>query len=343
VPDPSTVLLTRLKPPANAAHHVRRARLLDVLDDSTRAPLTLLVAPAGSGKTVLLSSWAAESTVTPAWLSIDDAEHQSGHLWDDIAAALRAHPDVPVPGSRPGGRPDAADDAVAHLLNELEGLDCPPTVLVLDDVHLVEHDAELWRALGRFLQHLPAWLHVVASSRRNLALPIDRLRARGTVRELRFADLRFADDEAAEMLDRLSPDLHDDQVRATVAYADGWAAGLHLAAVATRTSHPRDPEEHPGGDGAQMILDYISREVLADEDPLLAQVLVGTSVVARMNTGLAQALTGRTDARALLDLAEARGLFVSRLGSDGDYEVHAPVRDALATELARSDRDRLTA
>src|SRR3954468_2695521 len=102
----STVLLARLRPPVRPAHHVRRDRLHVDLDDAAQAPLTLLVAPAGSGKTVLLSAWAGENDLATAWLSVDESDQRGGQLWDDIGAALQhAHPSLEL-GLERAGRPD---------------------------------------------------------------------------------------------------------------------------------------------------------------------------------------------------------------------------------------------
>src|SRR4029453_14693330 len=162
-----------LCPPTVPPHHVRRGRLLDLLDEAVAAPLTLVVAPAGAGKTSLLAGWAAEHPHPVAWLSLDECDRDPDHL---------------------GRRGETALDAAAP-------------VLVIDDVQVVDEDDRVAESLAAFLQHLPRDIHVVAASRRDLALPLDRLRARGQLREVRFSELRFTPDEARDLLSRLAPSL----------------------------------------------------------------------------------------------------------------------------------------
>src|SRR5262245_5847311 len=172
----SPLLRAKLRPPLVPKHHVRRTRLLRLLDDAVAARLTLVVAPAGVGKTVLVSSWIAESDVPTAWLTLDESDRDGRGLWSGMVAAL----EVLRPGCGEGAltvlRRSGPLSAVVHHL--LEGLDSAgsPGVLVVDDVHLVDDDEAL-DSLARFLQHLPTWLHVVLLSRRELALPVDRLQA----------------------------------------------------------------------------------------------------------------------------------------------------------------------
>src|SRR5262245_45914211 len=158
-----------LRPPPAPAHYLRRGRLLDLLDDAVAAPLTLVVAPAGAGKTSLLAGWAAELPKPVAWLSLDECDRDPVHLWPRVGRAL----------------------------------DAPAPVLVIDDVHVVDEDDRVAESLTAFLQHLPRDVRVVAASRRDLALPLDRLRARGQLREVRFSELRFTPDEARALLSRL--------------------------------------------------------------------------------------------------------------------------------------------
>jgi LuxR family maltose regulon positive regulatory protein len=333
-------LRPKLRPPGAPPHHVRRGRLLDLLDEAVTAPLTLVVAPAGTGKTSLLAGWADEYPHPVAWLSLDKSDRDPVRLWRGVVAAVENL----APGC--GGRAREALggsapvlDVVGELLDGIEDAAAPPSVLVLDDVHVVDDDV-VAESLAVFLQQLPPWLHAVAASRRDLALPLDRLRARGRLCEVRFPELRFTPEEATDLLSRLAPSLVKDQVAAAVGRAEGWAASLQLMALAARTAQASSEEFAPG-DGGTLIHDYVLHEVLAAEGPELVEALADVAVVERVAPGLAQALTGRPDAGELLKRAEARGLFVTRVPAAGSFEVHALVRAALVAEATVHTPERL--
>ncbi len=334
---------SKLRPPGAPPHHVHRARLLDLLDESAAAPLTLVVAPAGAGKTSLLAGWAAQYPLPVAWLTLDESDRGAAHVWRSMIAAL----DTLAPGC--GDRAQAALrgpgtilQMVGELLDDLDDAAAPPSVLVIDDVHMVDDDEVVAVSLAMFLQRLPPWLHAVAASRRDLALPHDRLRARGHLREIRFGELRFTPDEALDLLSRLAPSLEDDQLQAAVGRAGGWAACLQLVALAARSARATNELFAPGcAEDGSLVQDYVIREVLAAEEPGLVEALADVAVVDRVSPGLARALTGRPDAGGLLQRAEARGLFVTRLSAVGWFEIHALVRAALVAEAAVQAPERL--
>jgi LuxR family transcriptional regulator, maltose regulon positive regulatory protein len=338
----SPLLRAKLRPPIVPEHHVRRPRLLRLLDETVSAPLTLVVAPAGVGKTVLVSSWAAESSVPTAWLSLDEADRDGRQLWSGVIAALET--------LRPGcgeaartllRRPGPLARVVHQLLDDLEEEADSFRVLVIDDLYLVDDDDAV-ASLELFLQHLPTWLHVVLLSRREPTLPVDRLQGRGQLGEVHFAELRFSHSEACEMLTRLVPVLSEDQIAATATHAAGWAAGLQLAALSARANRAHRSVEAPGVVAGDLLVDdYVWREVLAAEDVELVEALLDVSVADLIDPSLARALTGREDADRLLARAEARGLFVARLGPEGWFAVHSLVRSALLAELRRRSPTRL--
>ena len=337
----SPVLRGNVRAPAEPAHYVRRARLLELLDDTVSAALTLVVAPAGAGKTVLLVGWAAEAACPTAWLSLDDDDVDARTFWSGMIAAVEPL----VPGRALDARlvlehRGALDDVVRQLLDDLEP-DANRAVLVVDDIHLVDDDEQLVRSLALFLQHLPRWLHVVLSGRRAPRLPIDRMRARGSLHEVHFPELRFSHDEACALLAMLSPTLTGAEIDAAAERAAGWAAGLQLSALAARSAHAREAVPAPSVESDLLVDDYVWHEVLATEDPEVVDVMVRTSVVERVNAGLAEVLTDRPDAEELLKRADARGLFVTRIGVDGWLAVHPLVRAALLAELARRPNDAL--
>jgi len=337
----SPLLRAKLRPPLVPKHHVRRTRLLRLLDDAVAAPLTLVVAPAGVGKTVLVSSWTAESAAPTSWLTLDETDRDGRELWSGMVAAL----EVLRPGCGEGAltvlrRAGPLTVVVRHLLEDLDSGPDSPGVLVVDDLHVVDdHDA--LASLALFLRHLPTWLHVVLLSRRELLLPVDRLQARGQLGEVRFAELRFSHEEACDMLSRLVPALPKGDIDVAASHAAGWAAGLQLAALAARSNQAHQSLDSPGVGGDLLVDDYVWREVLAAEDNELVDALRDVAVADVIDPSLARALTGRDDADALLARAEARGLFVTRLGTEGWFSVHSLVRSALLADLGRRSPTRL--
>jgi LuxR family maltose regulon positive regulatory protein len=328
------VFRAKLRPPKSPEHLLPRPRLHALLEDAVTAPLTLVVAPAGSGKTSLLRSWAAETARPLAWLSLDEEDRDPERLWQGVLAALEGlAPGCTVAVAGLLGHPDRLLEAVGALLDDLEARACEPTVLVIDDVHLIDEEDAVASSLAVFVQHLPAWLHVLAASRRAPRLPVHRLRARGLLGEVRFPELRFTEEEAARLLSHLAPSLAPD-VRAGMAErAEGWAAGIQLAARAARAAQAQGrslPDDH---DDLVDLGDYVWREVLAGESDELVEALMAVAVVSEVDPDLAQVLTGRPDAADLLTRAEDRGLFVYRVEPTG-FELHPRVRDVLLTGLA---------
>jgi LuxR family maltose regulon positive regulatory protein len=324
----------KLRRPIPTEHYVHRPRLVGLLDEIVRCPVTMVVAPAGAGKTSLLSTWVAETSTRTAWLSVDDADRDVVQFWSGVIAALDSL--APGCGDRAATlleRPHRRTEAIDLLLEDLDAVDQADGVVVVDDIHLVDGDEAVAYSLARFLLHLPPWLHVVLVSRHDPVLPIQRMRSRGQLGELRFAELRFSPEEAVELLRRLDPGLSAAQIETAVVRADGWAASLHLAALAARSARAR-----PDGLGAEpldevYVQDYVLRELLANEPLEVIEILHATAVVPRVNAGLAEALTGRSDAADLLRLAAERGLFLSRLGVGGWFGLHGLVRDVLTTDL----------
>jgi LuxR family maltose regulon positive regulatory protein len=336
------VLRSKLRPSVVTAHLVVRPRLHRLLDETAACPLTLVVAPAGSGKSSMLATWTRGLSAPNAWLCVDEHDRDAAALWSGMCAALEAlAPGCSLEAAALLRRPGGLSDGVARLLDDLELAERPSSVLVVDDVHTVDEDDQAVRSLGLFLQHLPEWLHVVVSARRAPRLPLDRLRVRGQLAEVRFAELRFSDEEAAELLTRLAPTLERGRMSQIARRAGGWAAGIQLAALAARSRDAQVDVVAHTHEGDLLVEDYVWHEVLGAERPELVQTLLDLAVVEMVDPALAVALTGRPDAPELLRAADERGLFVTRLDPSGWYRMHSLVRDVLCGELSRRSPGRL--
>ena len=301
-----SAIRAKLRAPRPPPHYVHRPRLIGYLDEIVAAPLTVVIAPAGAGKTSLLCGWLSEYDGPSAWLSLDESDRDVMAFWRLVIAALRTL--KPSCGERAEAllrerRPFL--EVVGELLDDLDEFDGPPidarpSVLVIDDAHYVEDDSESAEAMACFVTYLPRWLRVVVVSRRLPNLPLGRLRARGQLGEVHFSELRFSPVEANEMLVRVAPSIREDQIHAIAEQADGLAVGLQIAALTVRAASASPLDDAPIPEPSVALHRYLIREVFAAEPPELMEMLLDISVVSRVNPRLATALTRRPDADAML-------------------------------------------
>lgn len=341
-----SLLHAKLRRPARPLHYIRRTRLHEYLETLVCSPVTVVVAPAGAGKTSLLAGWGAERDAPVAWLSLDETDYEPVQFWSGMITALETISFECGTRARAALRgPDGVDAAVRELLQVLDAVtptEEQPRILVIDDLQCVADTPDEAEALGLFVRHLPAWLHVVLLSRHAPELPLDRLRARGQLGEMSFGELRFSSEEARQMLKRLAPALPEPQVDNAVRYADGLAVALQMTAlkaraagVITEAGVVADP------DADSLLHGYVLHEVVAGESPELIDALLDVSVVERLDSEMARVLTGRADADVLLRQAEAHGLFVASVDDTGGFELHSLARAAFVTELERRSPGRL--
>jgi LuxR family transcriptional regulator, maltose regulon positive regulatory protein len=230
------LLATKLHLPRPPAGFVPRPRLVEQLEEGLAGGLVLVCAPAGSGKTALLADWIQQRQGRIGWLGLDAGDNDPVRLWRHVIAALdRVRPGLaeqlaPLVGP---SAPGSMEGLVGALVNELAA--APDQVpLVLDDYHLL--DAEPVHASLQFLlANQPPGLQLVVSSRADPPLPLGRLRVRGRLVELRAAELRFTDQEAAALL-REAAGIHlsEGAAAALTTRTEGWAAGLQMAALSLR-------------------------------------------------------------------------------------------------------------
>ena len=334
------LLSSKLAAPSVPGRQVARPRLFSLLDEGAERPVTLVAAPAGSGKTMLLASWiSAGSPPWPvAWLSLDPGDNDPVRFWTYVLAALCWSGAVP-PGNRlqtllpsPEG-----DDALLPLL--VHGLDelAAPVVLVLDDVHELTEPRVL-QGIEFLVRHAPPRLRLVLSTRADPPLPLHRLLVSGQLTELRAADLAFTVAEAGELFAEYDfrSRLSDDDLAVLQARTEGWAAGLRLAAV----SMQHQPDLHRyvrelAGDD-RSLAGYLVSEVLDRQPAELRSFLVRTCVADELSGELADALTGRDDSERILARLERANAFVVALGSRREwYRYHPLFAELLRYELRR--------
>jgi LuxR family maltose regulon positive regulatory protein len=330
---------TKLHIPGLRPRHLHRGELVGTLIAGAGTRLTLVSAPAGSGKTSLLSEWHADPDERRsfAWISLDPADNDPVRLWDGVLAALQTI------SPRIGGSAQSAlhspgttveDHALPLLINDLAMLS-EPVVLVLDDYHLIEN-GQVHGAVELLIQRLPSTAHLVIVTRSDPPLPLSRLRGRGQLTEIRAADLRFNVAEAGAFLnDVIGLGLDDAEIALLHERTEGWAAGLQLAGLSLKGREDRRQfiDSFAGDD--QQIVDYLGFEVLDSQPPELREFMVRSSVLDRLSGPLCAAVTANQDAELVLRRLERENAFVVALDSKREwYRYHHLFAELLHHELS---------
>ncbi|MGZ8821955.1 MAG: hypothetical protein ACXWX1_11635, partial [Aeromicrobium sp.] len=310
---------------------------MELMRRGVEGPLTLLCAPAGAGKTVLVSCWASqdEADRTLAWLTMDKGDERPGAFWSYVIEGLgRAGLDIAGVGLPV--RADSLDRALLNRLAQSIALHPLPVVLVVDagaqaGAPWPDDDIDyLIRSAG-------SNLHVVLLARSDPALSLHLYRLAGTITEIRLADLRFDEREARRLMDVSGLDLTEVQIAALVARTGGWAAGLKFAAMAAAgQEHPDHALDHFTGDDAS-VSDYLAREVLETQSPEMREVMLRTSIVDELTPELCELLTGRPDGVRLLQLLAHGNSFVQHL--PGSYRYQSLFREFLRAQLSYEQPD----
>ena len=332
------LIATKLRPPAIRDQVVPRERLLEQLRAGSDPALTLVICPAGFGKTTLLAAWyQAETARRPvAWLTLDEADNDPVVLWSYVIEALRrVCPAVSLPAIPQLAEAACVTDVVLpRLVNELNGQG--EVVLILDDFHRLSGaalDSVAW-----FIEQAPSGLRLVLSTRVEPILPLALLRARGELIELRLGDLRFTPGETDEFLNgRLGLGLERQDVEALVDRTEGWPAGLYLAAL----SLSRDADRHDfvtrfGTSPSRHVNDFLEAEVLQAHDPPTQALMLRSSILGRLCGPLCDAVLEQQDSAVMLDELARTNLFLVPLGDQGGwYRFHPLFAQLLRRELGR--------
>jgi LuxR family maltose regulon positive regulatory protein len=345
VSERDVLLATKLHVPRLGQDLVPRPRLTERLDAGLDRGLVLVCAPAGYGKTVLLAGWAQRARPPAAWLSLDTGDNDPARFWRHALAAVdRARPGVagrvgPLLGPP---TPTSFEPLVTALINELAagpdgGPDGGEVLLILDDYHVIGA-REVHASVDYLLEHRPETLQLMVASRSDPPLALARLRARGQLAEVRAAELRFTAGEAAALLRQVAaiPEqaMPAAAAAALTARAEGWAAGLQLAALSLRGQQDVTGFVTAFTGSHRYVLDFLAEEVLDRQDEELRTFLLETSVLERLSGPLCDAVTGRSGCQALLERAERAGLFLVPLDEvRGWWRYHHLFADLLSARL----------
>lgn len=333
------LVAAKLHVPALRAGMVSRGELVGRLAGAGDCKLVLVCAPAGWGKTSVLSQWHSAEPGVLAWVSLDPGDDDRVRFWSYVIGAVRTV--VPEVGEAalaalPNAPGDLAGAVLPSLLNELAAAG-RRLVLVLDDYHCVREES-IHASVAFLLRHLPPNVQLAIATRADPPLPLGSLRAAGEVLEIRAAQLRFSDAEARALLnDSLALDLEPAEVALLRERTEGWPAGLRLAALSLRDQADRKAFVAAFAGDDRQITDYL-HEFVAAQPRRLREFLLRTSILERLCASVCDAVTGRSDGIARLEEIQRANLFLVSLDSRGQwFRYHHLFRDLLRLELARSE------
>ena len=331
----------KIRPVRPGAGLVHRERLVRRLLDARDVPVVLVVAPAGYGKTTVLSQWAERDERPFAWVSLDPDDNDPKTLLSAIALALDAVEPIgwEVFEALTSERPDAASVALQRLARSLGRLEVP-VVLALDNLHVLR-TRESRRVVTATCQASGAGLQLALASRSDPVLPVGRLRAHGSALELRAADLAMTRSEASMLLHLAGIELAPEQALALARRTEGWPAGLRLAALSLREQgrHRPDADEFAGDD--RFVAEYVREELLSALPPAQLEFLIRTSVLERLSAPLCDAVLDRHDSAEMLErLAHSNVLLAPVDRRDSSYRYHELFAAVLRAELRRLEPGR---
>ncbi len=342
---PAPILATKLNIPLPRANKmVLRARLTKRLNEGVQRKLTLISAPAGFGKTTLVSEWVAVIDWKIAWLSLDEGDSDPVRFLNYIVAAMQtieANIGAGMSGALQNPQLPSIELLLTSLLNEI-GAILENFILVLDDYHLIDSQS-VDQALAFLLDHLPPQMHLVIASREDPSLPLARYRARGQLAELRAADLRFTPAEAAEFLNRvMGLNLSVENIAALEARTEGWIAGLQLAALSMEGREDIVSFIQAFTGSHRFVLDYLVEEVLQRQPESVRSFLLQTAILQRFCASLCNAVTERGDGKDMLDELERSNLFLTTLDDKRQwYRYHHLFAEVLQAHLQEAQHDRV--
>jgi LuxR family maltose regulon positive regulatory protein len=348
------VLATKLFAPTRRPQLVARPRLVAQLDATLHANnrLTLVSAPAGFGKTTLLSDWLAhlESRSTDTcigWLSLDEDDNDLSRLLTHLTLALQGAGldlDPSLLEAHQGTSPTSSLTAIVNdMARAAEDMPATHWVLVLDDVHVI-NASHVHEAMSFLLDHLPRRLHLLMATRSDPPLPLSLLRGRGELTEVRAADLRFTPPEAVDFLNRvMGLRLSADDVAKLDERTEGWIAGLQLAALSLRGIRQSAEvatfiDAFKGSN--RFVLDYLADEVLARQSDDIRDFLLRTSILDHLAGSLCDAVTASLNSTHMLEKLERDNLFLVALDDQRSwYRYHHLFADVLAARLRAEHPD----
>ncbi len=315
------VLETKLIIPPARPGLVARPRLMEKMQSVLNNGLTLISAPAGFGKTTLISEWIRQKNVPAAWLSLEEAENDSSQFWQYFISALQTlQPKVgetalPLLTSL---QTLPIESFITVMINDMMKIG-GDYVMALDDYHLIQSPS-VHNGLTFLLEHLPPKMHLVLATRIDPPWPLSRYRGRGSLLEIGADDLRFTSEEAQKLLMELhAPELSSDRIAALNIRTEGWVAGLKMALLSLPSEKDADRFINSFTGSQRYIMDYLIEEVLQKQTPEIQDFLIQTSILEKLSGPLCDALTGNDNGRETLAKLDRENLFLAPLDSSREW------------------------
>lgn len=339
------LLTTKLFRPTSQSALVSRPHLFAQLDEGKKNKVILVSAPAGFGKTTLISTWVKQSNMPVAWLSLDDTDNAPTVFLTYLIAALQTiHPDMGktiLPALR-SPQPSAPRSVLARLISDIANQS--EILLVLDDYHLITSQA-VHDILNQIIQHMPPNLHLVLATRTDPPLALPRLRGRQQLTELRTANLRFSLEETEHLLNHVKAlNLPDKDIAALNLRTEGWITGLQMAVLSmqNRQDIHQFIESFTGSN--RFILDYLLEEVLNHQPENIQDFLLKTSVLTKLSGDLCNAVSGDSNSQNILEELERANLFIIPLDDKRHwFRYHHLFADLLRQRLGLNAPDSIPA
>src|SRR5215212_914115 len=318
---------TKFRPPQLRQPLVPRSHLTEALTNA--CPLTVVSAPAGSGKTTLVLEWLASHKTRVAWFALDSDDNDPIRFIHGFMSSLQiAGAKLRIPASQRELKP-----IITEVINQLS--DADPITLVLDDYHVITEKG-IHSALVYLLDYLPASFQLVLITREQPDLSLARLRARNQIRELTLDDLRFTAEETTTFLNEVMDlDLSSEQIHSLEQITRGWVAGLQMAGLSLQTN---EQQAIPFGDEHQKVTEYLLSEVFHRQTPEVQAFLLDTSILNQFSVPLSRAIISREAGKLISQLQKAN-LFITTVGSWHQY--HPLFREFLQAQIQKKFPERV--
>jgi LuxR family transcriptional regulator, maltose regulon positive regulatory protein len=337
----SQLLLSKLQIPRLRTRLVSRSHLTERLQQGMEQAVTLVSAPAGFGKTTLLTQWIAECGRPVAWLSLSPEDNDPVLFLSYLIAALCTvdpHLGATALALLRTSQPPAPETVITLLVNDLMRSPTGDFALVLDDYHLITAEP-LHRALNALVEHIPPQMHLLIATRADPPLPLSRLRVRGHLLELRTADLRFSSQEASTFLHTVMRlNLSAQALETLENRVEGWIAGLQLAALSMQGRADVTAFLSAFTGSHRFVLDYLTDEVLAQQPAEVQTFLLHTSILERLCGSLCDSVMGQQGSQAMLEALERANLFLVCLDDERHwYRYHHLFSEVLRNRLQQEE------
>jgi LuxR family transcriptional regulator, maltose regulon positive regulatory protein len=338
------MLLTKLHIPASGTGLVQRQHLYDKLNEGLKRKLMLISAPAGFGKSTLVSEWIKRYKIPAAWFSIDSNDNDMTGFLSYIIAGIQQIKKTSGENalkllkspSRPG-----SESVISLLINDIISID-RNFILVLDDFHLITNK-EIIDSTSYLLEYLPENTHLVILSRSDPNLPVARLRSRQQLIELRSSDLCFSAHEIAVLFNKkLKTKLSVEDIHSLETKTEGWIAGLQLAALSMQGHKDSSAFIRALAGNNRYIMDYLIDEVLKVQPPEVKSFLLKTSILQQFSAPLCNSILDRNDSRKIIEKIENDNMFIFPLDTERNwYRYHHLFADLLKQQLSDDDKTSL--